>query len=670
VRDIDTGKKRKFLYALPLPQGQGFFPFSIPPTEMNDQIKARVPSPSGEKLMILREEAIEKSGKLETRQVFEIWINECLVNRVVLPKTLHGNVINQPDGIGSLSWNSDETALVYCAERNQPDTVSYFETDEKSREEKEVGAEYILGFGRAETWGEKYTKMSPLTDLYLLHIQTGKIAKIENVPSSGDETMMGGYLLGQPSFSPCGSHLVYTAWDAGGGGEMPRRLGMIYCFNRPSQIYISPIKKLLSQMTQPPDFRAPIIMPTKDGPCTCITNNIRLARSPRFSRPKDGTSKLCFLSSETGFDTHNGAMSMHSMDWDVKSEKPAGDKLRILVESSLDPAPVQEEDAVHVANLCFPGLYIQELPLQCCTQDHIYTTTQWGSIQKVIRINLDDGAVSLVNVDIIRGSGQSTESIASQQLLCIDLDGGAVICESAPNRPGVIGYVSSKSLCRPNVSHKVEATLVSEMGPISASSFAPTRERDVLRMLNFDYEVFLMTMPPPRIEDGDETPVQWIFLKPPQRGGEPPPLIVVPHGGPHSCTPTTYIPAYAFLCSKGYAVLHVNYRGSTGFGQRALEALPGNIGNLDVRDLLHAVETVTGSGWADKDRVGICGGSHGGFLASHCIGQFPEIFKVAAMRNPVTNIATMTTATDIADWCYVETLGCGYYNREFSMALC
>lgn len=49
----------------------------------------------------------------------------------------------------------------------------------------------------------------------------------------------------------------------------------------------------------------------------------------------------------------------------------------------------------------------------------------------------------------------------------------------------------------------------------------------------------------------------------------------------------------------------------------------------------------------------------GGFIAGHCIGQHPNLFKVAAMRNPCTNIASMVTATDIPDWCYVETLGPG-----------
>lgn len=126
------------------------------------------------------------------------------------------------------------------------------------------------------------------------------------------------------------------------------------------------------------------------------------------------------------------------------------------------------------------------------------------------------------------------------------------------------------------------------------------------------------------------------------------------------------MPSYAFLCSQGYAILHVNYRGSTGFGQGSLETLPGHIGLLDVKDIMHATVTLADSGWVDPDRIGICGGSHGGFLTAHCIGQFPNLYKVAVMRNPVTNIGSMVTATDIPDWCFVESLGCGYYNWKDS----
>ena len=56
------------------------------------------------------------------------------------------------------------------------------------------------------------------------------------------------------------------------------------------------------------------------------------------------------------------------------------------------------------------------------------------------------------------------------------------------------------------------------------------------------------------------------------------PLIVVPHGGPHGCMTSSYVASYTFLCLQlGAAVLHVNYRGSTGFGQNSIDALLGNI---------------------------------------------------------------------------------------------
>jgi acylaminoacyl-peptidase len=93
-------------------------------------------------------------------------------------------------------------------------------------------------------------------------------------------------------------------------------------------------------------------------------------------------------------------------------------------------------------------------------------------------------------------------------------------------------------------------------------------------------------------------------------------------------------------------------------------SLPGQISTNDVADVMTALHstfdlTIDPSREAlsldtrlcrlvDQQKVSIVGGSHGGFIAGHCIGQHPGVFKVAAMRNPVTNIPAMVACSDIA----------------------
>jgi len=669
TRDIDNKKRRRYLYTIPIPQGDGFFPFSIPPSEMSESIKARVPSPTGHKIAVLRQEAEE------TEQVLEIWTHECQVleNRIVLPsKKLHGKVVNDPNWFGRVSWNEDETALVYSAERKAATVTSFFDTEEDEKDEKVRGGQSTMGLGKTEDWGEKYTETSALLDLFVVNIETGKVGRVENVPGGVENTTThGGFTLGQASFSPCGTHVVYTAWDAGGGTEMPRRLGMTYCMQRPSKIYASPINNLMEHLAQhDEEEKEGTVEKLEDEECLCLTQGARISRSARFAPEKDGISKLVYLCSKLGFDTHYGCMALHVQDWNVDECVPDLDSQNVWIPIVHYPPTLSgdKDTDIQVANMAFPGIYTQNLPLMCCTDDFLLTTTQWGSVQRIVRVSLQNGHMTLLNADIARGKGLSTEISASQSLLCVTADGGAVIMESAPNRPAIVAFVSREGLARDKVYIKVDAPLVAEMGPISTTAFSPVPRTLASKALDFEYEV--LAMRPPQIEDTEDTKVQWILLRPKdQSDGYKPPLIVVPHGGPHSCTSTAYLSNYAFLCASGYCILHVNYRGSIGFGQGALDTLPGHVGLLDVKDVMHATVTMIDSGWVDPDRIGICGGSHGGFLAAHCIGQFPDLFKAAAMRNPVTNIASMLTATDIPDWCYVEALGSGYYNwKEYRSA--
>jgi acylaminoacyl-peptidase len=58
-----------------------------------------------------------------------------------------------------------------------------------------------------------------------------------------------------------------------------------------------------------------------------------------------------------------------------------------------------------------------------------------------------------------------------------------------------------------------------------------------------------------------------------------------------------------------------------------------------------------------ESRVAVVGGSHGGFLTGHLVGQYPTRFRAAALRNPVLDISLMVHVSDIPDWTFIETWG-------------
>lgn len=141
------------------------------------------------------------------------------------------------------------------------------------------------------------------------------------------------------------------------------------------------------------------------------------------------------------------------------------------------------------------------------------------------------------------------------------------------------------------------------------------------------------------------------------QGSSTAPAILVPHGGPHAAYNGAWSLPVAYLAALGYSVVLVNYRGSTGFGEAGVQSLPGHIGSYDVEDCRAALAAAAEAGLCDPSRVGIFGGSHGGFLAASLVGQYPEEFGAAVLRNPVCDLSLMVHVTDIPDWCYVEAWG-------------
>jgi acylaminoacyl-peptidase len=637
VRDIDNNKRRRYLYYIPLSTvtaNDEIVAAIPPPVECHPSMQWRLPSPSGAKIAILRTDKPTASSSADEPQILEIWVEfgHALERRIRLP-TDHGTVISDPGGFGRPCWNADETALVYSAERKAPLTLSFFDDSPDSKPEKTQirGGQNELGTGKMESWGEKYSKQSPLLDLYCVHVETGKVAKVENVPgNAGGDSTLGGFTLGEPIFSPRGETVVYVAWDAGGGLEMPRRLGLVYCQQRPSKIYASSVKHLMNRLSSVDDKNGK----QRDDDFELLSPELKLARSPRFTPGllEDENTTLVFLGSKNGFDTHSGCFALYALEW-RKSGESYGNS-RVVVEEVWDPR--QSSDSIGEASgMRFPGLFLQQLPESLfVSPNYLLVTTQWGSTTKLIRVSLSNGEVTLLPCD--------NES-SSSALVCVAPDGGAIVNTQSPNSPGLISLIpfsalSSESLSRQSIKRHA---LISMM-PVAATRFSKIS----LQALPLTYSIDIRE--PPQVEGVEfDLPIQSLLLLPDGPNSSKPPLIVVPHGGPHSSSCSSYIPSYAFLCGYGgYAILMVNYRGSTGFGQGCIEALPTRIGHLDVEDVVSVTKQVRDSGLVDTERIGICGGSHGGFLTGHCTAQYPNLFKAAAMRNPVCNIPSMTSATD------------------------
>ena len=128
------------------------------------------------------------------------------------------------------------------------------------------------------------------------------------------------------------------------------------------------------------------------------------------------------------------------------------------------------------------------------------------------------------------------------------------------------------------------------------------------------------------------------------RGEGPFPMVVHPHGGPWARDSWGFNPEVQFLANRGYAVLQMNFRGSTGYGRKFLEASFGQWGLAMQDDISDSVNWAVEQGYAHKDKVAIYGGSYGGYATLAGMTLTPELYACGVSYVGVSNLFTWIAA--------------------------
>ena len=182
-------------------------------------------------------------------------------------------------------------------------------------------------------------------------------------------------------------------------------------------------------------------------------------------------------------------------------------------------------------------------------------------------------------------------------------------------------------------------------------------------------EGYLSTATPIRFPTTDGKQAHAIYYAPKNKDyagleGEHPPLMVISHGGPTGSTTTVLRLSLQYWTSRGFAVLDVNYGGSTGYGREYRQRLNGNWGIVDVDDCCNGAQHLVEQGLADSKRLAIRGGSAGGYTTLACLTFKNDVFKAGASYYGISELEVFATDTHKFESRYMDSLIGAYPERK------
>jgi dipeptidyl aminopeptidase/acylaminoacyl peptidase len=140
----------------------------------------------------------------------------------------------------------------------------------------------------------------------------------------------------------------------------------------------------------------------------------------------------------------------------------------------------------------------------------------------------------------------------------------------------------------------------------------------------------------------------WLYRPAGAAGGKngPIPVVISYHGGPEGQERPSFNSTYQALLARGIGVLGPNVRGSTGFGKKFVNLDNGALRKAGVQDIESCVKFLVDSGIADPKRIGIMGGSYGGYMVMAGITEYPDLFAAGADLFGIVNFETFFSHTE------------------------
>jgi dipeptidyl aminopeptidase/acylaminoacyl peptidase len=167
----------------------------------------------------------------------------------------------------------------------------------------------------------------------------------------------------------------------------------------------------------------------------------------------------------------------------------------------------------------------------------------------------------------------------------------------------------------------------------------------------------------------DDRDIPALLYRP--RGEGPFPVVLSIHGGPEAQERPSYVYGglYQYLLSRGIGVLATNIRGSSGYGKSYQKLIHRDFGGDDLKDFEAAAKYLQSLPWVDGKRLGLFGGSYGGFAVLSCVSRLPDYWAAAVDIVGPSNLVTFTKAVPptwrrfMAKWC-----GDPYTEEEFLLS--